>query len=140
MTNTVNDKPENNSVAENNLKPEVKLWLSGGMRNFGPGAIALLELVEKTGSVSLASHEMKISYSKALKIIASAESRVGYKLVMKKQGGKHGGSTALTDVGRELIVRYEKFSSESKHLIQEAFDHNFDGFPSGTETNNISNT
>lgn len=134
MTNTVNNKSKNNSVADNKLKPEIKLWLAGGTRPFGPGAIALLELIEKTGSVSLASQEMKVSYSKALKVIAAAESRVGYKLVMKKQGGKHGGSTTLTDTGRELIARYEKFSSESKHLIQEAFDHNFDGFPLHRDT------
>lgn len=110
------------------LKPGIKLWVSNESGILGPGVIRLLSFVETFGSLKHAALEMGLSYSKARKIVASIEHGLGVDVVSVQQGGKHGGNTTLTAVGKDLIDRYEAFMSECAGLVQTSFDKHFGEF------------
>ena len=116
------------SGAVNALRPGVKLWISGESRILGPGAVKLLAFVEKTGSLKQACFEMSVSYSKARKMVSEIERQLDCDIVHKRQGGKYGGSTILTENGKDLVERYEAFLDECTALVNESFDKHFDGF------------
>ena len=78
---------------------KVKLTLCGAERFFGPGVCELLEKIGETGSIQASAAQMEMSYSKAWKILNRAEEEMGVKLVRRVSGGKHGGSSVLTDAG-----------------------------------------
>ncbi|MCL1802974.1 MAG: hypothetical protein FWG30_04945 [Eubacteriaceae bacterium] len=109
------------------LKPGIKLWLASSDGFFGPGTVQLLTLIEKNGSMLYASQEMGISYSKARYIIDKTEKRLGSSVIRKHQGGKTGSGSELTELGCELIKRYNAFVEECTALLQESFDRHFEG-------------
>ena len=81
------------------------LWIEGdGQRFFGPGPVELLELIEKTGSISKAAKSMGMSYKKAWEMIATVNKQAVRPLVLLKVGGEKGGGSVITDEARELIA------------------------------------
>ena len=120
--------PKGEKNAKQTITPVVRLTLVTDRKFFGPGAARLLKLIESSGSIKQACAEMGMSYTKARRIVALVESELGCAIVSSRQGGQHGSTSVLTDVGRELLERYETFEAECKILIKEAFAKNFNGF------------
>lgn len=89
--------------------------------DFGKGVAELLRLIDEGGSLSAAYKAMHMSSSKAWKILRRAEADMGFALVQSVSGGKSGGSTVLTDEGRELLVRYTAFNAEVQQAASQAF-------------------
>ena len=86
----------------------LKLTDNDGNPFFGPGVAELLSLIDETGSVRHASEEMGLSYSKAWKMIRGVEKATGKEAVSRRQGGKGGGKSVLTDDAVELVEKYRE--------------------------------
>lgn len=109
------------------LRPDIRLSIARERVSFGPGTYLLLQLVEDTGSVRDGSRLMGISYSKAWKILESAEQMLGFPLIERQQGGAKGGKSELTGKGRELVQRYREFTAESRKAVEKIFAEKFEG-------------
>lgn len=107
------------------IHPMLKLSLTRERPFFGPGAAQLLALIEETGSVRLACHQMSVSYSKGWKLITAMEEQTGLPIVARQQGGRHGGAARLTDDGRTLLERYRRLELRCRELVQGAFEEIF---------------
>lgn len=93
--------------------------------DFGPGVATLLQLVERYGSINAACSKMNMAYSKAWKILKTAEKDLGFTLLRRTTGGKGGGSSELTPEGRDLLYRYVDFSREADFCISQSFFRHF---------------
>lgn len=80
---------------------------------FGKGPCTLLETIGRLGSLSKASSELNISYSKAWSIINRAEQALGYSLLLTHVGGSDGGGSNLTPDAIRLIRNYKLFCKEA---------------------------
>lgn len=96
-----------------NYEMMIKLKYKDGY--IGPGLIKLVELSDQTGSMQEACAKMGMAYSKAWKIIKSAEKVTGYPILKRVTGGVGGGSSQLTDEGRKLVEDYKKFVEMTKN-------------------------
>ena len=81
---------------------------------FGPGVVTLLEHVDETHSLSKASKMMSLAYTKALKIIKTAEANLGYPLLVRQTGGISGGGSKLTENAHILIAEFTNFQNKIK--------------------------
>jgi molybdate transport system regulatory protein len=73
---------------------------------FGPGKAALLQGIERTGSISAAARAMNMSYRRAWLLIEDMNRCFRQPLVETSTGGAHGGGSRLTGLGREVLNRY----------------------------------
>jgi molybdate transport repressor ModE-like protein len=92
---------------------------------FGPGVAELLETVRETNSLRSAAMRMDMAYSKAWKVVKSAEKGLGYPLLNSATGGKQGGGATLTAQAEDLLRRYRAFEKESKQAVEAAYEHYF---------------
>jgi molybdate transport system regulatory protein len=92
---------------------------------FGPGAAELLETVRETHSLRSAAMRMDMAYSKAWKVIKTAEKGLGYKLLDTATGGRKGGGAVLTPKAENLLLRYRAFEEEGKQAVEEAYRRYF---------------
>ncbi len=91
-----------------NLNPNFKLWLEhSGEYVFGPGAFALMTSIHKTGSITQAAKELKMSYRYAWGVIRKIEKKLDAKLLKSFKGGREGGGGAkVTEYGLSLMKLY----------------------------------
>ena len=92
-----------------NLQYSLKVRLKRDGVFYGPGVSELLLRVDRTGSLQTAAGEMGMSYSKAWKIVRTAEQELGFMLLERHVGGAGGGFSRLTEQGRSFVERYEAF-------------------------------
>ena len=102
------------------------LWIEGdGQRFFGPGPVELLELIEKTGSISKAAKGMGMSYKKAWEIVNRLNGMTAEPFVITSIGGEDGGGSTISAGAKKMIAWYralrERFllflEQESAQLI-----------------------
>ncbi len=122
------DESSKEETSQLPMRARPKLSLARETVFFGPGPAVLLRLIDETGSVRTACLRMKLSYSKGWQILNLLEDQLGDKVIVRKPGGQEGGSSTLTDLGRDLLQRYEQLSVESQQSINVLFDKIFDGF------------
>lgn len=72
----------------------------------GPGKIDLLEMIDRTHSISAAARALGIPYKRAWLLIDSLNQGFGRPVVDTATGGKGGGGARLTPLGQELVSRY----------------------------------
>jgi len=80
----------------------------GGVIAVGPGKIALLEAIERTGSITAAAKSLDMSYRRAWLLLDELNGSLRKPAVDSAKGGQHGGGSVLTDGGRELIKLYRR--------------------------------
>jgi len=78
----------------------------------GPGKIALLEHIGRSGSLSQAARELRMSYRRAWELLESLNNSFREQVVETTRGGRGGGGARLTVFGRELIRLYRAFDAE----------------------------
>ena len=83
----------------------IRIDLEGACR-VGPGKVRLLELIDRTGSISAAGRAMGMSYRRAWLLVESLNSAFQEPVVAARPGGRRGGGASLTLFGRELVARY----------------------------------
>jgi len=86
-------------------KLSIRLDLPSGGR-FGPGKAALLEAVEKTGSISGSARALEMSYPRALRLVDEMNTHFKTALVETYQGGAKRGGAKLTETGRDILRLY----------------------------------
>lgn len=112
---------------EEAIRPTVKLRLCGERPFLGPGVAQLLSLIDATESVRMASQQMGLSYSKAWKMISVLEEELGEAVVLRCQGGKHGGSARISPFGLDLLEKYRRLEEECQAFARSRFQAIFGG-------------
>lgn len=79
----------------------------------GPGKIALLEAIAKTGSITAAAKSLDMSYRRAWLLLDELNRSLRVAAVDSAKGGPHGGGSALTDAGRQLIELYRRIEANA---------------------------
>jgi molybdate transport system regulatory protein len=74
----------------------------------GPGKVALLEAIEQTGSITAAAKSLDMSYRRAWLLLDELNRSLREPAVDCSQGGRRGGGSALTEVGRQLVALYRR--------------------------------
>ncbi len=80
----------------------------------GPGKVALLEAIAETGSISAASRQLGMSYRRAWLLVDEVNQALKSPAVVTAAGGAHGGGTALTPVGQEVVKRYRAIENAAR--------------------------
>lgn len=108
------------------LEQRSKLWIErGGKVALSDWRILLLEMIGRTGSLSRAAEELGVSYRSAWQRLKESEERLGVRLVLTQSGGADGGGSTLTDVARDLVRRYHRFSDGIAELVDQRFKESF---------------
>ena len=87
----------------------------------GPGKIALLERINRTGSLSQAARDLGMSYRRAWQLLSSLNASFREPVAVTATGGRGGGGARLTAFGRELIGLYRAFEEETQARAVRAF-------------------
>ena len=112
------------------LKLTVRLYSDDDHRCFGPGIATLLRRVELHHSLRAAAATMEMAYSKAWRIIRTAEEVFGCKLLVSSTGGVHGGGAVLTPEAVRLVDAYEAYTADVTAYAQARFEEAFGFFAS----------
>jgi molybdate transport system regulatory protein len=80
----------------------------------GPGKIALLEAIAETGSISGAGRQLGMSYRRAWLLIDEMNRALSSPAVNTAAGGSHGGGSALTAVGEQVVKHYRAVESTAR--------------------------
>jgi molybdate transport system regulatory protein len=100
---------------------KIKLWMINEKKEavFGDGLAELIEEIDKYHSILAAAEHMGMSYRYALHRITLAEERLGQLLVVRVRGGaRGGGSSEVTDFGRDLAERYRNAQLELNRILE----------------------
>jgi molybdate transport system regulatory protein len=99
-------------MARLNFKVELE---NGGA--LGPGKIRLLEYIEQKGSIRRAAAAMGMSYRRAWLLLHEVEDMMGASVFAPETGGRKGGGTALTAVGRAIVGHYRSIEAGAERAI-----------------------
>ncbi|HEY2682646.1 MAG TPA: hypothetical protein VGI93_03990 [Steroidobacteraceae bacterium] len=72
----------------------------------GPGKVALLEAIDRCGSLSQAARELRMSYRRAWLLVEDLNVSFRKSLTAGSVGGKGGGGMLLTEFGRQVVSEY----------------------------------
>lgn len=106
----------------NELTYWMKIVLIKQDKFFGPGVVTLLEHVDQTHSLLKASKKMSLAYTKALKMIKTAEQNLGFEFLERTVGGVSGGGSVLTPKAHEMIRLYRKFEQDVNCAADQSFE------------------
>ena len=104
-------------------KMTIKLWKDDKV--FGPGICQLLTKIEETGSMHQATARMGLAYSKAWKMMKTAEEGLGFALTERVSGGRAGGGSGVTEEGRKMMEQYLAFETEAREQVGILFEKYF---------------
>jgi molybdate transport system regulatory protein len=99
----------------------IRIDLASGAR-IGPGKIAVLEEIARSGSISAAGRALRMSYRRTWRLVEDLNTSLGNPVIETAAGGSGGGGARLTAAGKALIERYraiemETASAARKHLL-----------------------
>ena len=77
---------------------------SGG--KIGPGKVAVLEQIARTGSISAAGRTLKMSYRQTWDLVDDLNQGLGTAVIETAIGGTAGGGAVLTEVGKAVVNTY----------------------------------
>jgi molybdate transport system regulatory protein len=98
----------------NGASAQFHLRLSrGAERAIGPGKVALLEAIEKTGSISAAARELGMSYRRAWGLVDDMNRVLVEPAVEAVVGGKDGGRATLSPTGRKVAALYRAIERDA---------------------------
>lgn len=93
--------------------------------HFGKGIVSLMMLVRQGCSLRAACAQMGLSYSKAWRLLKSAEADLGFALMDTQKGGTQRLGSKLTPAGEELLDRYLAFEKEARETVFATFEKYF---------------
>jgi len=94
------------------------LWLERRRRQFlGEKRIALLEAIDRLGSITRAAKAVGLSYKGAWDAVDAVNNLAEAPVVHGAAGGKGGGGSALTDYGRGLVKLYRQLESGHRRVL-----------------------
>jgi molybdate transport system regulatory protein len=87
----------------------------------GPGKMALLEAVQRTGSIARAAGEMNMSFRRAWMLLESVNAMFDQPSVRVGPGEPVQAHCSLTDFGSELLNAWQAASQESRAAVERHF-------------------
>lgn len=87
------------------LKLSARLYC-GAEIAMGPGKAALLEAIEREGSISGAGRALGMSYRRTWMLVDTMNRSWQTPLVETAAGGTQGGGARLSDLGHDVLTRY----------------------------------
>lgn len=111
------------------MRPKFNLWIEVDDEVvLSTWRVDLLRAIEETGSITAASEEMSVPYRRAWQRIREMEERFGETLVTTEVGGARGGGARLTTLAKDMITRFQAFSSGLDQEVSERFEKAFKEF------------
>ena len=99
----------------------IRLDFSAG-RRLGAGKVALLEAIEKTGSISAAGRAHQMSYRRAWLLVDELNQIFAEPVVSAHHGGAKGGGASLTEQGRRVVALYRHAEARMRAAAQAEID------------------
>jgi molybdate transport system regulatory protein len=98
----------------------IRVDLASGAR-IGPGKVAVLEEIARSGSISAAGRALRISYRRTWELVEDLNRSLGTPVVETAAGGNGGGGTVLTSAGKAVVSLYRAIEVDTtraarKHL------------------------
>jgi molybdate transport system regulatory protein len=95
--------------------------MASGAR-IGPGKVAVLEEIGRSGSISAAGRALGMSYRRTWELVEELNRSLGAQVVETAAGGSGGGGAVLTPAGKAVIERYRAIEMDTalaarKHLL-----------------------
>jgi molybdate transport system regulatory protein len=99
----------------------IRIDLASGLR-IGPGKVAVLEEIARSGSISAAGRMLRMSYRRTWELVEELNTGLGTPVVETAAGGSGGGGAVLTQAGKAIIERYRAIEMDTavaarKHLL-----------------------
>jgi molybdate transport system regulatory protein len=88
----------------------------GSRCSVGVGKIELLEGIARTGSLSQAAREMRMSYRRAWLLLEDLNVSFDQPVAHASVGGRGGGGVVLTSFGTRLVAGYRRLESSLQPL------------------------
>ena len=93
----------------------------GPERALGPGKVALLEGIQRTGSLAETAREMGMAYRRAWLLLQSINELCDEPLTLASTGGRGGGGVTLTRRGEALIAAYRQLETDVSRRVARDF-------------------
>src|SRR6516165_2248557 len=100
-------------MTESATQLSIRIELETGGR-IGPGKIALLEAIRKTGSITAAGQSMQMSYRRAWRHVDELNKLLSEPVVTTTTGGAMGGSTTLTPIEEKTVALYHSIEARAR--------------------------
>ncbi|HJN04588.1 MAG TPA: LysR family transcriptional regulator [Alphaproteobacteria bacterium] len=97
--------------------PQVRILLGSSVA-IGPGKAALIEAIDRTGSISAAARDMGMSYRRAWDLVDIMNRCFRRDLVTTATGGSGGGGARVTAFGRDILARYRAMEETAQASIE----------------------
>ncbi len=92
--------------------------MSGDQIALGPGKVALLEEIDRSGSISKAARKLGLSYRRAWVLVNIMNKTFKSQLVEGSAGGKKGGGAHLTPLGTKMAKTYRAMEEKAEKAMQ----------------------
>ena len=90
--------------------------------SIGPGKIALLEQIERSGSLSKAARTLKMSYRRAWLLLEDLNRTLGQPVTTASVGGAGGGGAQITPFGRHVVAAFRDIERAALGSATEQLD------------------
>ena len=100
-------------------KPGIRLKVYVREDMVGGGKLELLSIVGETGSISSAAKIMGLDYKRAWFLLDTLQRCFKNPLFLTNRGGGSSGGTSLTELGIQLIEKFNKTDTEVKKVTSE---------------------
>ena len=115
-------KSDQQRPASNRLS--LRVDLASGAR-IGPGKVAVLEEIGRSGSISAAGRVLRMSYRRTWQLVEELNACFGKPVVETSAGGSGGGGATLTELGRTVITTYRALEADTAQAADQ-YLHVFD--------------
>jgi molybdate transport system regulatory protein len=95
----------------------IRIDLASGAR-IGPGKVAVLEEIARSGSISAAGRALHMSYRRTWELVEDLNRSLGTPVVATSAGGSGGGGAYLTAAGKTIIERYRAIEVETAQAVR----------------------
>jgi len=96
----------------------IRIDLASGAR-IGPGKIAVLEEIARSGSISAAGRALRMSYRRTWELVEELNKSMGTPVVATAAGGTGGGGAFLTPAGLTVIERYRAIEADTTRAARD---------------------
>jgi molybdate transport system regulatory protein len=103
-------------------KPSIRFRIDFGPdESIGPGKVALLERIDRSGSISQAARDLGMSYRRAWQLVESLNGSFRAPLTTASTGGRRGGGATLTALGHEVVRTYRACETDLQDRVARHF-------------------
>lgn len=110
-------RPRKRTAAAKAPKPQIRILFRKAIA-MGPGKAALLEAIDRTGSISGAARDLEMSYRRAWLLVDTMNQCFKQPLVSTETGGQKGGGAHVTEFGQDVLRRYLAMEAKAAASVE----------------------